>query len=181
MLSNEGRSNRSWAWLLGLGVLFVTLSFICLSQAIGVTLVSIFFVGIIFMIAGGAQLIDVFKSKEWNVSIGHSISAVFYIAIGGLIIYDPILASSIITIFIALSFIIIGITRFIMAISLKTHNAGWFFLIINSVVSTLLGGFILAYWPLSSLWVLGILITVELMISGWSYIFLAFAIRRNLK
>lgn len=181
MLTTKTNFNRNFVWLLCLGILFVALSLICLSQVIGVTLVSIVFIGIIFAIAGIAQLIDVFKSRGVAGSIGHAVSAALYIAIGSLIIYDPILASSIITILIALSFIIIGAARFVMAMSIKEHTSGWFFLIINSIAATILGAFILAYWPLSSLWVLGILITIELMISGWIYIFLAISIRKNLK
>jgi uncharacterized membrane protein HdeD (DUF308 family) len=181
MLNKPENFGRNWGWLLCLGVLFVTLSFISLSKVVDITLISILFLGIIFIVAGGAQLIDVLKNKGWGASVWHAIIGLLYIIIGGLIIYDPVLTSSIITIFIAISLIIIGVSRFIMAILLKEKSPGWTFLIVNSLAAIILGGLILAHWPASSLLIIGLFITIELMISGWTYIFMSIAIGRNLK
>ncbi|MDP3706346.1 MAG: DUF308 domain-containing protein [Legionellaceae bacterium] len=174
-------ANRSWRWLLGLGVLFILLSFIGLGQLVGLTLISIVFLGFLFVIAGLAQFLDVFTSIKWKTSIGHGLVALFYMAIGGLIIYDPILASTIVTLLIAWIFIVIGIIRFIMALSLRADTAGWFFILISAVAALVLGILILSHWPMSGLWIIGMLISVELMISGWTYIFLAFAMRKSLQ
>lgn len=181
MLMITGNYERNWKWLLALGVLFVILSFICLNKVISVTLVSIIIVGICFLIAGMAQLIDVFYCKNWDAALWHAVCAFLYAIIGGLIVFAPFPASSIITIFIALSFIFLGFSRLIMAVVLKPNTKGWFFLLINSLAAIVLGGFILAYLPASSLVVIGLLISIELMISGWVYIFLAFNMRQNQK
>ena len=46
------------------------------------------------------------------------------------------------------------------------------------VVSLVLGGMILARWPESSAVVLGVLMALELIMHGWSYIFLGLAARK---
>jgi uncharacterized membrane protein HdeD (DUF308 family) len=34
-------------------------------------------------------------------------------------------------------------------------------------------------WPFSALWIIGLFIAIELIVNGWSYIFIAIAMRRN--
>lgn len=176
---NATTLGRSWGWLLGLGVLFILLGVWALKMVVGVTLVSILFLGVLFEIAGIAQLIDTFKSKQWRASAGHGLIALFYMAMGALIIFDPIMASSIITLLLACLLIIIGITRFIMAVSLHSHTAGWFFLLIGGIAAILFGVLIIAHWPISGLWVIGLFISIELIVTGWTYVFLAITMRKG--
>lgn len=173
-------TTRNWPWLLGLGVLFVLFGFLGLSMVAGVTILSILFIGALFLIAGVFQFIDVFKSKKWEVAVWHGWVALFYIFGGGLIIYDPLLASTIITALIAWTLIVIGLIRLIMAITLRS-TSGWFFLLIASFAAIVLGGIILMQWPASSVWVIGLFISIELLLNGWSYIFMALSIRKKHK
>ena len=168
---------RNWGWLLGLGILFVVLGFIGLGMTVGLTLVSIVFLGALFIIAGIAQIADVFKSHHWKGIVGHALIAVLYIMGGGLVIHDPILASAIITALIAWILIIIGITRLIMAIVLR-HAAGWGWLVFAGLTAIVLGVLILMQWPYSALWIIGMFIAIELIVNGWTYIFMAMGMRR---
>ncbi len=169
---------RNWGWLLGLGILFVVLGFIGLGMTVGLTVVSIIFIGAMFIIAGFAQIVDVFKSHQWKGIVGHALIAVLYILGGGLIIHDPILASTIITALIAWILIIIGVTRLIMAIVLR-HAAGWGWLLFAGLTAIVLGILILMQWPVSALWVIGMFVAIELIVNGWSYIFIAMGMRRS--
>lgn len=172
--------NRNWGWLFGLGIFFIFLGFIGFGMVIGLTLMSIFILGVLFEIAGIAQFVDALRSRGWQASVWHATIAFFYMILGGFIIFDPVLASSIITLFIAWTLIVIGISRFIMALSFRIHTHGYFFLLIGSIASTVLGILILSQWPSSGLWVIGLFISIELLIAGWSYIFLAIAIRNQI-
>jgi uncharacterized membrane protein HdeD (DUF308 family) len=46
------------------------------------------------------------------------------------------------------------------------------------IVSILLGGIIVLQWPVSGLWVIGLFVAIELILNGWSYVFVAFAARK---
>jgi len=170
--------SRNWGWLLGLGILFIILGCLGVGMAVGLTLVSIVFLGMLFVIAGVAQIIDVFKSHQWKGAVWHALIAVLYLIGGGLVIYDPILASVIVTALIAWVLIIIGITRLTMAIVLR-HTQGWFWLFFAGLTAIILGVLILMQWPFSALWVIGLFIAIELMVNGWSYVFMAIAMRRT--
>ena len=167
---------RSWGWLLGLGILFVLLGSLGLGMVVGITLFSMFFIGSLLLIAGISQIIDVFKSRHWQGALLHAWVAVLYLAGGGLIIYDPLLASSLITAALAGVLIIIGITRIGLAMTLPSKE-GWGMFFVAGLSALVLGILILLQWPASGLWVIGLLISIELLICGWTYIFLAFALR----
>jgi uncharacterized membrane protein HdeD (DUF308 family) len=55
---------------------------------------------------------------------------------------------------------------------------GWYWPLLSGIVSILLGGLIVAQWPASGLWVIGLFVAIELIFNGWSYIFIALAARK---
>jgi uncharacterized membrane protein HdeD (DUF308 family) len=169
---------RGWTWLLGLGILFVILGTIGLGMVVGLTLVSVLFLGVILLIAGLSQIIDVFRSKQWKGATWHALIAILYLIAGAAIIYDPFLASTIITALIAWILIVIGTTRLMMAFSLR-QSAGWGWLLFAGLTAIILGILILLQWPYSGLWVLGLFIAIELLVNGWTYIFIAIAMRSS--
>ena len=168
---------RNWGWLLGLGILFVILGCIGLGMVVGLTIASMLFLGVLLLIAGLSQVVDVFKSKQWKGAIWHALIAFLYIVGGAIVIYDPILASTLITVLLAWVLIFIGIARFIMASALRDET-GWGWLVFAGLMAIVLGVLILLQWPYSGLWVIGLFIAIEILVNGWAYIFMALAIRR---
>jgi len=92
-------------------------------------------------------------------------------------IIDPVLASSVLTLMLAGILIAVGVFRAIMAFQLRPVN-GWFWPLLSGLISILLGAMIIAHWPLSGLWVIGLFVAIELIFNGWSYVFIALAARR---
>lgn len=169
---------RNWGWLLGLGILFVFLGFVGLGMVVGLTLVSIFFFGILLAIAGIAQFIDVFRSRGWQGVLWHAFIALLYLIGAAIVIYDPLLASVVITAMLAWVLIAIGIVRVVMAFNLRgIKQWGWLF--VAGIAAIVLGVLILLQWPWSALWVIGMFIAIEIMLNGWSYIMMAFALRQS--
>lgn len=176
-MTDTDNLKRNWGWLLALGILLVILGCIGLGMVVGLTLVSMFFFGVLLIIGGFSQLIDVFKSKKWKAVAWHASVAALYLIGGCLVIYDPFLASTLITALLATVLIIIGLTRFMMALKLK-GTTGWGWLLFAGIVAMLLGILILLQWPISGLWFIGLFIAIEMIVNGWTYIFLALGIRR---
>lgn len=178
--ANFATSPRNWSWLLGLGILFVIFGFLGLSSVVGVTLLSIVFIGFMFLVGGILQFIDVSRSKQWEAAAWHALIALMYFLGGCFIIWDPVLASTLITALIGWTLVIIGIIRLVMAVSLR-GTKGWGFSLIASLAAIILGGIILMQWPVSSLWVIGMFISIELLLNGLSYVIIAVAMRNQLK
>jgi uncharacterized membrane protein HdeD (DUF308 family) len=74
----------------------------------------------------------------------------------------------------AAGIILVGIFRVIMAIQHRgLPNWGW--PLFSGIISILLGLVIAVRWPVSGLFVIGVFVAIELIIHGWSYLFLALA------
>jgi len=101
-----------------------------------------------------------------------------YLAGGCVVFYDPFLASTLITGLLAAVLIVIGITRIIMAIALKSSK-GWGWLLLAGLTAIILGVLILIQWPISGLWVIGMFIAIEMIVNGWTYIFIALSLRNK--
>ena len=69
-----------------------------------------------------------------------------------------------------------GIFRILTALSSK-ESKGWVWLLLSGIVTLVLGGMIIAEWPVSGLWVIGLFIAIDLIMSGWGYIAVALAAR----
>lgn len=167
---------RNWGWLLALGILFIFLGCIGLGMVVGLTFASMLFLGVLLIIAGISQIIDAFYSKQWKGVLWHAFIAVLYIIGGALVFYDPFFASALITAMLAGVLIVIGLCRFIMAFSLR-GSPGWIWLLLAGLIAIALGVIILIHWPISGLWVIGLFIAIEMLVDGWTYVFLALAIR----
>ena len=173
-----GELKRNWGWILGLGILFLILGCVGLGMVIGLTLVSMFFFGALLIVGGISHIVDVFKYKEWKGMIWQALIAVLYIAGGCIVLYDPFLASTLITAILAGVLIVIGFTRIIMAIALK-DSKGWGWLFLAGLTAIILGVLIMLQWPISGLWVIGLFIAIEMIVNGWTYIFIAISLRAS--
>lgn len=169
---------RNWGWILGLGILFLILGFLGLGMVVGLTFVSMIFFAALLFIAGISHIIDVFKHREWKGIIWQSLVAVLYIAAGCIVFYDPFLASVLITAILAGVLIVMGLTRIIMAFYLK-DSRGWFWLVLAGLTAIILGVLIIIQWPMSGLWIIGLFIAIELIVTGWTYIFIAFSLKAS--
>ena len=84
-------------------------------------------------------------------------------------------SAEIITLFIAATFIILGSFRIASALTVRFPHWGW--VLFNGLITLLLGIVIYRHLPQSALWVIGILVGVELLLNGWTWIMLSLAIK----
>ena len=171
---NLGSINIKWRWLLGLGILFVLLGIIGLGASYALTMASVVFFGIILLIGGGYQLADSFRYAGWKSRVSHILIALLYTIAGIIIVNDPMGASSLFTMMIAGALVAIGLVRIFMAFQMRQVK-GWIWLLIGGITAIVLGSLIVAEWPYSGLWVIGMFIAIDLLFAGWGMIMLALA------
>ena len=162
--------------LIGLGILFIVLGMIGVAGQVLFSFVSINVLGI-FLFAGGIlQGAHAFQSSGWKSVSVQLVFAVLYI-IGALYVWAfPIPALEVITLWLAAIFFVTGVLRFISAFQHR-HFGEWIWLLLSAALSILMGVLIMNGYPESSLWLPGLLIAIELLLQGWSLLFLGFAAR----
>jgi uncharacterized membrane protein HdeD (DUF308 family) len=173
-----GDLQKNWVWLLVIGIISVALGSFGLGRVFLVTLAGGLFYGWLILIAGGVQNVQIFKSRGWKGRALHALLAVFHIVAGIIVITAPVLASNVFTLMLALFILASGAARIVLALQHR-ESAGWGWLLFGGVVSAVLGGLIAIQWPASSLFVIGLFISIELIMNGWGLILLALAARRG--
>ena len=175
-----GDVTKKWRWLLALGIIWVVLGTIGLGMEVALTIASVMLFGA-FLFAGGIfELIHAFQAKAWKGRLPAILIGLAYVAAGILIFQDPLAASKGLTLMLGALLLVIGIVRIVLAFGMKGH-AGWIWLALSGVLSLVLGFMIISKWPASGLWVIGLFVAIELIIQGWSCIFLALAARNASK
>ena len=162
--------------LIGLGILFIVLGMIGVAGQTLFSFVSINVLGAFLIVGGVLQGAHAMKSHGWK-SVGiQAILAVLYIAAGLYTWAFPIPALEVITLWLAAIFFVTGFLRLVSAFQHRVFGE-WFWLVLSSAISILMGVMIMNSYPSSSLWLPGLLIAVELLLQGWSMLFLGLAAR----
>jgi len=173
-----GTLKKNWGWLLALGFASIVLGTVGLYMAFALTVATVLVFGALILASGLFQVVHAFTCKGWKSMLGHSLIALLYVAAGALIVLDPVLASGVFTMALAGILIAAGLIRIMMAFQLRAAVSGWYWALLSGIVSVLLGGMIIAQWPVSGLWVIWLFVAVELILHCWSYVFVALAARK---
>lgn len=169
---------KNWGWILAFGLSLFALGILAISFASFTSLVSVVFLGALLTIGGLIVIIDTFRSwwGAWSGFIIHLISGLLYCIVGVMLMSGPALGSISLTLLLAIFYIIMGIFRISYSLMLPLPRKG--LNIFNGVVSLILGILILAEWPSSGLFIIGLFVGIDLLIAGWVYIMAAFSVRR---
>jgi uncharacterized membrane protein HdeD (DUF308 family) len=108
----------------------------------------------------------------WNLLIG-----LLYILAGGWLVLFPLTGILTLTIVIAALFIVEGVLEFIMGFRMRPHE-GWGWVVFSGLVAVAAGLLIALSLPESAVWALGLLAGINLLFSGWSFIYLALSGKR---
>jgi uncharacterized membrane protein HdeD (DUF308 family) len=167
-----------WGWILALGIVYAVAGFIALGSVMMATAASVLIVGVMMIVAGVAEIINAFQCKGWGRFLVWALLGVLYIVAGFITFENPLLAAVVLTLLLGASLVASGIVRIILAFSMKREQP-WIWLLLSSIVTLLLGVLILARWPVSSVYVLGIFLGVDLVMAGTGWIVLALALHRR--
>ncbi|WP_062307688.1 HdeD family acid-resistance protein [Polynucleobacter sinensis] len=162
--------------LIGMGILFIVLGMIGVAGQTLFSFVTINVLGAFLVFGGVVQFAHALQSKGWKSVSIQVVLAVLYVAAGIYTWAFPIPALEAITLWLAAIFFVTGALRLISAFQHR-HFREWFWLLVSSAISILMGVLIMNGYPETSLWLPGLLIAIELLLQGWSLLFLGLAAR----
>ena len=166
-----------WGWIVALGIIYSVVGLIALGSVLTATVASVFIVGIMMLIAGAAEVINAFQVKTWGKFLFWVLLGVLYIIAGLVTFENPLLAATLLTFLLACALIVSGIMRIILGFSMK-RGMPWIWVVLSGVVTLLLGLIILNHWPVSSLYILGLLLGIDLVFAGASWIGMGLGLRK---
>lgn len=166
-----------------LGILMLVTGSIGLVQSVAMTLVTVLFFGAIIIVNGTFALVQTIMDREekWRGKMVHVLLGVLYIGAGALILMNPMAASAALTLFLGGIFLAMGIIRIVYGLRLRKLGWKWVMPVVIGVVDILFAIILGISWPISGLWVIGIMVSIELLMYGWMLTFTALAVRKMAK
>jgi uncharacterized membrane protein HdeD (DUF308 family) len=165
-------------WIIALGVVYVITGIIALGSVVLATAATVFVVGIMMVIAGVAEVINAFQIKTWGRFLLWLLLGALYIVAGLITFENPLLAAAILTLFLGIALIASGVMRIVLAFSMQAVMP-WIWVLLSGVITLLLGLVIVAHWPVSSLYILGLFLGIDLVLAGASWIGIGLGLKRH--
>lgn len=124
--------------------------------------------------AGIAQTAHAFVARDWEGFIWSLLVGLLSVGAGALFWFNPVAGVINLTLFLAAVLMIDGVFRSVMAFQVRPM-AGWFWLLLGGIVSILLGLMIWQQLPSTALVVPGLLVGINLVFSGFTFLMLTMA------
>jgi uncharacterized membrane protein HdeD (DUF308 family) len=172
------RLRAKWGAIFAFGLLLMVLGIASLIFAFVSTLAMVTLNGVFFLVAGAAEIGVGMHAKTWGRFFLWVIGGVLYIVAGIFCILEPLAASAILTLLIGAGLIAAAVVRAWLGFELPAGpNRGFVWL--GAAVTFLLGLTIVISWPMSSLYVLGTLLGVDLLFHGAGWVSFALGLRAH--
>ena len=166
---------KNWGWLLVLGIGLIGLGMVSIAVSTAVTVISVLFFGTILILSGIAQTIYAFWMREWSGFFLSILAGLLYTVVGIFFLIHPIESAVSLTLILAAFYIVGGLFRISVSIMSQFEQWGW--ALFSGIIKFILGLLILAGWPETGLWVLGLFIGIDLVFFGWFWVLLALTAR----
>jgi uncharacterized membrane protein HdeD (DUF308 family) len=135
------------------------------------------FIAWLLVLAGVVHLTVAFHTREagrlvWRVLVGLA-----YLFCGTYLIMHPALGVASLTLVLASLFLVEGILNIALYFQARSiQGSAW--LLIDGIITLLLGLMIYTQWPSSSAWAIGTLVGVSMIVSGVTRVMLSLALRK---
>jgi uncharacterized membrane protein HdeD (DUF308 family) len=163
-------------WIVALGVVYLVAGLVALGSVVTATIASVLVVGVMMIIVGVAEVFNAFQIKSWGKFLLWGLLGVLYIIAGFVTFENPLLAAALLTLILGGVLVASGIMRIFLAFSMKRATP-WIWVGLSGLITLLLGALILAKWPVSGLYILGLFLGFDLVMAGVGWISLGLGLR----
>lgn len=173
--STPGASYLMWT---GIALMVFGVIAIAAPAIMGTAVVMV--IGAILLVTGIVEFVHAFREPTWSSKILTLVLGVITIVCGISVLAHPVVGMVVLALILAILFAIEGIWKIIVSFSFRPAS-GWLAMLFSGIIALLLGFLIWKQWPLSGLWAVGILIGVDLLVTGCSMVALAMTVKQAKK
>jgi uncharacterized membrane protein HdeD (DUF308 family) len=163
-------------WGIVWGVLLVIFGVLAIGEPYLAAIALTTFIAWLVIFVGAVHVILAFQAHSgtrmgWKLLVG-----LVYIFVGGYLLFRPLAGLAGLTLALAFLFLVEGALDFMLWWKSRRLQ-GAFWILVDSLITLLLGGMIYVHWPSSSVWAIGTLVGISMIISGVARIMLSLAMR----
>ena len=131
----------------------------------------------LIVLAGVVHLVLAFHTHGAGSVIWKLLVGVAYLCFGAYLIMHPVLGVASLTLLLASLFLIEGILNIVLFFKMRPmQGSSW--VLVDGIITLLLGLMIYLRWPSSSAWAIGTLVGVSMIISGVTRVMISLAVRK---
>jgi uncharacterized membrane protein HdeD (DUF308 family) len=131
----------------------------------------------LIVLAGVVHVVLAFHAHGAGSMIWKLLVGIAYLCFGAYLIMHPVLAVASLTLVLASLFLIEGILEVVLFFKMRPlKGSSW--MLVDGIITLLLGLLIYMQWPSSSLWAIGTLVGVSMIVSGIARVAMSLAVRR---
>lgn len=168
---------RTSGWLIALAVSFIVLGMIAIIEPAIAGLALTIWVGWLLIFGGLVHMIGAFRAGGFGGAIWQLLLAAVYVVGGLYFLTHTLLALGTLTLFLA-GILFAEAVLEIIAFVQSPGEPGRMWRVVNAAITLLLGVMIWSQWPSSSIWAIGTLVGVNLLMTGFSRLMLGMIGRR---
>jgi len=157
-----------------MGVLFIVLGLVAIGEPLVAGLAVAVLAGWLLLAGGIVHAVSAFRAGGAKSVIWHALLAVLYLAGGVYFVTHPLLGLGTLTLFLSVILLVEGVVWVVAYFQLRSN----IWMLLNGVITLVLGLMIWAGWPSTSVWAIGTLLGVNLLMTGFSILFAGAAVRR---
>jgi len=164
-----------WGWFLAFGVGLLALGVAAVARSVTATIVSMVFFGWLMVLAAAIEVAQAVMVAHWAGFFQHALAAVLFGVVGFLLVLRPVISAEVLTLFMAAFFLVGGLFQLVGSFWIGLPGWGWY--AADAVITLALGVLVLAQWPASGLWVIGLFVGIDLIFYGFAWIAVALGLR----
>jgi len=164
---------------IGSGLIMIVLGFLAVFWPFQAGIAVSVVVGWIIVVAGLAYLAYAFAARGAGSFLWRMLLGIVYVVGGGYLALHSRLALESLTLAVAIVFFIGGVLEIVVFFQLRPlPGSGW--ILFDAIVSLLLAFVVARPWPSSSTWAIGLLVGINLIVSGVTRLICSVAPRKAL-
>lgn len=163
---------RTWKALMAVGVLAIAVGCVAIVVPAVASVATAIFIGWILIIAGAFLVAGAFAAQTVGSVVLRLIWALLTVIVGVYLIVEPDSGTLTLTLVLGLYFLFMGLTRTAVAFAARGRQ-GAGLLGLSGVAGLLIGILILAEFPSSADWAIGLLVGIDLIFAGWTLVSVA--------
>lgn len=169
--------NKASGWFIAMAVAFILLGILAIIEPAVAGLAVTLLVGWLLIFGGAAHLVAAFSGGGTERAIWQAVIGIVYFLGGFYFLVHPLMGLGALTLLLAGIILAEAAFEFIAYFRLRGH-VGSVWLLVNALVTLLLSALIWFHWPSSSVWAIGTLVGVNLLMTGISRLMLGLAVRK---
>jgi uncharacterized membrane protein HdeD (DUF308 family) len=158
---------RSWKALMAVGVLAILVGCVAIVVPAVASVATAIFIGWILIIAGVFLVAGAFAAQTVGSVLLRLVWAFLTVIVGIYLIVEPDSGTLTLTLILGLYFLFMGITRIAVAFAGRGQQ-GAGLVGLSGIAGLLIGILVLAEFPSSADWAIGLLVGIDLIFAGWT-------------